>query len=500
MNDTKTLWVGWFVGFLLLGVGWALVTPVNDYPDEVDHVYRAVSVVRGEIFPHNGSYNHGTGAITNVPVTIRRVVDDRPCLGLFESGNCESAGPAHQGSVTVVTGEGRYFPLYYALVGWPSLAFPNQTGWYLMRLVSAVICAALFAAGASVLMSMRRRPLVLAAGLFVGLTPLALNLSGALNPSGLEIAAAVCFWAVVLALVHRTSSVAQRRLVQLGILSGVVLATCRQLGGLWIVLAVVVSLMSASRSERSQFLHSSSARMVLASAAIATAVMATWTVTFRSYETFYEPTPSNLGLIHTVDASLGKTGTLLRQMLAYLGKLNIPPTFVAEVCWSLAVLALVVIAVASSRRTGLVVLCGCVLVVALPFVALIATYHNRALTAWQGRYTLPLAIGIALVCVASPRPRTTEHKLVVPIAAVAVLLALVGQIAVFDGAWKAFGNQPPWYVSAGRVSVAVGAIIIVATIAWAEVRWRRAGREPSRASARTPLMRRRHRGRDLVNG
>ncbi len=479
MNGTKTPWVGWLAGFLLLSVGWALVTPVNDYPDEVDHVYRAVSVVRGEIFPHDGSYSHGTGAITNVPVTIRRVVDDRPCLGLFDSGNCESARPAHPGSVTVVTGEGRYFPLYYALVGWPSLAFPNQTGWYLMRIVSAVICAALFAAGASVLMSIRRRPLVLAAGLFVGLTPLAVNLSGAVNPSGLEIAAAVCFWAVVLALVHRTSSVAPRRLVQLGILSGVVLATCRQLGGLWILLAVVVSLMSAGRSERSQFLRSGSARVVLASAAIATAVMATWTVTYRSYETFYEPTPSNLGLIHTVDVSLGKTGTLLRQMLAYLGKLNIPPTFVAELCWSLAVLALVIIAVASSRRTGFVVLCGCVLVLAVPFVALVATYHNRALSAWQGRYTLPFAIGIALV--ASSRPRTTEHKLVVPIAAVAVLLALVGQIAVFEGAWAAFGSQPPWYVSAGRVSVAFGAIIIVATIAWAEVRWRRA--EPSRPRA-----------------
>jgi len=500
LNHTNTPWVSWFAGFLLLAVGWALVTPVSDYPDEVDHVYRAVSVVRGEIFPHDGPYNHGTGAITNVPVTIRRVVDDRPCLGLFETGNCESAGPAHPGSVTVVTGEGRYFPLYYALVGWPSLAFPNQTGWYLKRMVSAVICAALLAAGASVLMSMDRRPLVLAAGLFVGLTPLAVNLSGALNPSGLEIAAAVCFWAVVLALVHRTSSVAPRRLVQLGILSGVVLATCRQLGGLWILLAVVVSLMSAGRSERSQFLHSRSARVVLASAAIATAVMATWTVTFRSYETFYEPTPSNTGLIHTVDVSLGKTGTLLREMFAYLGKLNIPPTFVAEMYWSLAVLALVIIGLASSRRTGFVVLCGCVLVLVVPFVALVATYHNRALSAWQGRYTLPLAIGIAMVAVASAQPRTTEHKLVVPTAAVAVLLALAGQIAVFDGAWKAFGGHPPWYVSAGRVFIAVGAIIIVGTIAWTEVRWRQAGHEPDRPSPRTPLLSRRHRGKDLVSG
>jgi hypothetical protein len=178
LTAARRAWLGWFAAFLLIGIGWALVTPVNQFPDESDHVYRAVSVVRGEISPHIGSYIYGTGAITNVPTTILRVDEPTfPCTRTQGEGGClfTSAPP---GSVTVVTGEGRMFPLFYALVGWPSLLAPDHTGWYLMRLVDSVMCAALLAIAALVLMSMSRRPLVLASALLAGLTPEVLTLTG----------------------------------------------------------------------------------------------------------------------------------------------------------------------------------------------------------------------------------------------------------------------------------------------------------------------------------
>ena len=70
-------WLGWFAAFLLIGAGWALVAPLDQVPDEADHVYRAAAVVRGEIFPHIVTYDHGTGAITNVPVSLMRPADSR---------------------------------------------------------------------------------------------------------------------------------------------------------------------------------------------------------------------------------------------------------------------------------------------------------------------------------------------------------------------------------------------------------------------------------------
>src|SRR5471030_2947132 len=113
VKGVRTAWLGWFVGFLLLAVAWALVTPINGFPDEVDHVYRAVSVVRGEIFPHIGAYLHGTGAITDVPVSLRNAALRTPCRAGRPSQDSlcapDRAGLAH--SVTVETSEGRRFPL-----------------------------------------------------------------------------------------------------------------------------------------------------------------------------------------------------------------------------------------------------------------------------------------------------------------------------------------------------------------------------------------------------
>jgi hypothetical protein len=66
------------------------------------------------------------------------------------------------------------------------------------------------ATAAAVVMSLPRRPLVLAAALLVGLTPDALSLTGAVNSSALEAAAAVCYWAVLLALIHDNSALSRR--------------------------------------------------------------------------------------------------------------------------------------------------------------------------------------------------------------------------------------------------------------------------------------------------
>lgn len=474
MHDAKAAWITWFVGFLLLAAGWALVTPVNGYPDEVDHAYLAVGFVHGQVFPHIGAYNHGTGAITNVPASFRNARSKKPCGGIRSITHCQSAGPHHPGFDTVVSAEGRNFPLYYALVGWPSLAFPDQMGWYLMRLASAVLCSALLAAGAVVLMSMRRRPLVLASGLFLGLTPLALNLAGSVNPSGLEIASAACFWVVVLALMHDSPAIPLKLLVALGAVSGTLLATCRILGGAWVLLAVLLSLTTVGPAKRGRFLRARSSHVVLGSAAIAVAVMTAWTLAFRSYQTFRHPKPG-AGLVDAVRAGLGNQARLLQQMLAYLGWLTRPPPVVAEVCWALAVLAFVAIVVVSNRRARKAILIGCALALALPFAVIVATYHAHGV-AWQGRYTLPLAVGLPLLAVVPPRPRVAEPRGVVGLAAAVVLLVFWGQFAVFENAWASGGHPRHWYVLLGLVFVVSGAVVLITTVARADLRSQREAR------------------------
>ena len=212
----------------------------------------AVSVVRGEVFPHIGDYTHDSGAITNIPLGIENSIRPGPCLGIAAPPSC-STKSAPQGSVTVVTSEGRNFPLFYFLVGWPSLFVHGLGAWYAMRIVGAFWCALLLASGATVLLSMKRRPVVMGAAMLVGLTPLALGMTGSVNPSGLEAASALCFWAVTLALIHDCVTISRRLVIGLAVVSGVLLATCRNIGWLWVLLAVLLSLLTASAEELRAF-------------------------------------------------------------------------------------------------------------------------------------------------------------------------------------------------------------------------------------------------------
>jgi hypothetical protein len=463
-------WAGWFAAFLLIGAGWALVTPLNQVPDEADHVYRAAAVVRGEVFPHIGAYMYGTGAITNVPTGLMQPVSSGPCTRLLGPGGCSFAS-APRGEVTVVTGEGRMFPFYYALAGWPSLLFPDRTGWYLMRLDNAVLCALILATAAVVVMSLPRRPLVLAAAMLVGLTPGALAVTGAVNSSGLEVTAALCYWAVLLALIHDKSALSRRLLVCVGVAAAVVLSLTREYDWLWAILAMVLALATAGREQRRSFLRSGVARAMLLGIAASAAVTEIWSIRFKAYQVF--PVHSlPLSLADAARHSLAGTPTLLGETVGDLAVL--PPAF-ADVCWVLAVAAVVVIGFAASPRAGLLVVAGAALVFAIPYVIGVAGYLHPSVGWWEGRYTLPLAIGIPLLAVARGRPGQAERRVVIPLALVIVAAVLCGQAAVY---WHARANwlarpivHPPYLDTAlGTGLLALGALGILASIAWAEYR------------------------------
>jgi hypothetical protein len=473
-------WAGWFAAFLLIAAGWALVTPLDQVPDEADHVYRAAAVVRGEVFPHLVTYDHGTGATTNVPVGLMRPAYPGPC-GKFPKAWCSLAS-APPGEVTVVTGEGRMFPFYYALVGWPSLPFPDRTGWYLMRLDNAILCALMLATAAAVVTSLPRRPLVLAAAMLVGLTPEALALTGAVNSSALEAAAAVCYWAVLLALIHDNSTLSRRPLVWMGVAAVVVLSLTREYDWLWAILAMVLALATAGPEQRRKFLRSRVARVMLLVIAVSAAVTEIWSVRFKAYQVF--PTgPVPVSLARAVRADAGFALTQLRETLGWLSWATVPPPAAAAVCWVLAVAAVVVIGFAASRRAGLVVAAGVALVVAIPYVITVAGSLHPAIGPWLGRYTLPLAVGVPLLAVARGRPAHAERRIVIVLASVVIILVLCGQAAVYWHASSLFLTAPPrtpFVATPGRTPyldavigsglVVLGALGILASILWAEYR------------------------------
>ena len=170
-----SIWVVAAAAFFGISAVWSLATPIDATNDEGAQVLRAVSVVRGEIlgtpltpaisqtfrgptgylaFCEN--FEHLAGASRSAaldqcvkPYTIvtvpRRFVgwpNEEFCNGLDA---VPDSCPVHlKGSaqlVRAVTYDGRYPPLYYAIVGLPSLLSQTNAGLYGMRLLSGMLTA-----------------------------------------------------------------------------------------------------------------------------------------------------------------------------------------------------------------------------------------------------------------------------------------------------------------------------------------------------------------------
>lgn len=463
-------WAMWYLAFFLIGAGWALFTPIDGFPDEAHHTFRAVSVDMGEILPHIGAYDHGTGAITNIPLSLWHDLSRPPCLGIHTATFCATAG-APRGEVTVVTGEGRMFPLFYAIVGLPSLVTTHRVGWYLMRLLTAVLCAGILASGFLVLTTMSRRPIVLVGAVLVGLTPLVLDLTGAINPSGLEAASALCFIAVLLALLHEERAIRREVLVGFGAASGLLLATSRQLGPIWVVIAVGLAVATAKRTQWRRFIRLWETRVILGVSVLALALVEAWALVYHSDQVFvygYKPKSVSGALV----ASLHLQPLMLRQEVAYLGYVSKPPSDLALACWIGAVVGLITLGVMTGRRAGLLTFGSLALVGFVPFAVWAYAYYHPQIGGWQGRYTLPLVVAAPLIGVVGPRLDHREHRLASSVASVVVLLALVGNVAVAWGVWPTHR----WYAILGATLLGLGATAFLANLGWADLAWQRANR------------------------
>ncbi len=450
------VWAAWFVGFFAVAVGWSMLTPIDQYPDEGPHVYRAVFVWEGAI-PKNGAYTHGTGAAAPVPTGLHDLFTPGvACKGLYTDTQC-AVIPGDSTHVNMVSSEGRMFPLYYALVGWPLAIWPDRRGVEGARVVSAGLAAALLAAAAVVLLSLaRRRRVILLAGLFAGLTPLALYLTGGVNPSSMELAGAVLMWAALLALMHGASS------RFLAVVGGIAAVTPRISGPVWVAIALVLALLTVSPSAWWPFVRRHFGSVLLPIVAAGTVVVV-WSLIFHSYQVFGSLQPITASHREMVVNTLWNMDDIHKQEIGYFGWLSIPPPWLALVCWALIGVLAVVLAFLGGRRAGLVTLLGFGLLLVIPFAAQLSSYPRSGLGAWQGRYMLPLVVGLPLLAVIPGRAARLERRSAVVIAWAMLGLASVGQArSVYRVARVWWAEWPAHHAGlvAGLVTIAVGGLVL----------------------------------------
>ncbi|GAA4701243.1 DUF2142 domain-containing protein [Phytohabitans rumicis] len=386
----RLVWVGVFLGLVLIGGAWAVATPIGGTPDEKAHIYHAAGVAGGDFFAKPTDAKYGTGVFHEIPQNL--------------VNGCEKGGIADfcanpqdpDKLVRVGTYTGRYNPLYYAAVGVPLRLWPNAAGLLASRMISVLLVAAVLTAA---IYSAARwsRSRVLIPALVVAGTPMLFHLMGAVNPNALEIAAGTLFFCALIPLADPSTTV-HAACVRLAGVAGILLVTLRGLGPLWLAIGLVVVLAGAGRGRLRELARHRTVRRWGVAVLVAGAAGVAWTVLFKA-TAGAEVATQHVGPLDALKTMvLVYWGAILIQMVGNLGYLSTAlPGFVVFT-WAAVVGFLVVgVGVLGSRSAKVRVLALILACLAIPTLAVVTAVDTLDFF-WQGRYSLPLAVCVPLIC------------------------------------------------------------------------------------------------------
>ena len=349
------------LGVAALATAWLLATPPLGGPDEAAHLATAAADVRGQLA--KPELNPVAYQRVSLPRTYAKAEASSLCLALGPGpANCQipaaychllapSAArcglPMASGSAVEQgrTYTGRYPPVYFWAVGWPTLLSSTPSTLYAVRVVSFLLCASLVAA--AVVLALRRGRRALAAVVAIMATPMAITTMVAVNPNGLELAGAVAMavggWLLV------EAEGVDRGAQLLTIFGVIALTLSRPLGPLE-ALAGAVVLIVAAGPERRAVLHRLPRRGLGVLAATWLATVA-WIFVFHAFTVLVAPVPPSQRHGRLRYGLEGLTGwpRWLKQAFGDLGYTNVHPPRFAVIAW-VAVLALVLVLAARSWK------------------------------------------------------------------------------------------------------------------------------------------------------
>lgn len=495
----------WWAQFLLLFAfagSWALASPPQSGHDEHSHAIRAAAAARGHLL--------GPEAIDPFPVMYTQMIEVPVPEAYNVPTDCfrgrpevlPSCADPFEGSDQLEPGYTYQFrspPWYYVPVGLPTLVDTGIVGYYAMRLLGVGICMALLTSAIRSAALLKRARLGVAAVL-VATTPEVVYLAAHVNTNGVEIVAALSLWATGIALVRAPGQASARLVTRAGVAAAVLVGSRGlSLGfALGIVGAVVV--LGGADAARTLVRR----RDVRLWAGLVAVVAAASLVYIDHVRRWLPVEREGQGIGY----ALGRVPWYLEQAVGVFGSNEVELPIAVHIAWAVALVSLLgVAAFAGQGRAA--VLAAAVLIVG---VVIQVTAEGLSLPPigffWQGRYALPILVGVPLLAVASldfPRSaRTNETSRVEArsrIAALAVALsALVGSgwIVAFLTAvrrysvgttgplapWR-FVFDPGWSPPTGPVAVhlAVALAAVAATVVLL-VRW--TASEPASVSPAQP--------------
>jgi hypothetical protein len=476
---------------------WILLTPPGAGADEPGHLVRAGALAHGQLEGSDIGSTRFEGF--DVPGTYRvpdwACYEHRPVIPV-------SCAPAARGPSTTVTlpSTGGEYPIWGHLPGGLLSRVPGLAPIWWARIGGAAVATALVA-GALWLVA-PRRPLG-AAALLVALTPMAWSVFANVNPSAMAISGAVALWAGLLYGGARPVSSA----AWLTAFGWAALALPRRDGLIWACVALVVALGDRGRTAAEWWRSLGVGPRLLIAAS--TVVTVAWGVTndsrvsrlvavaplivvagevvrwlwrdrmtTRAARLMLVAAAAAIGGVAATvvlsrrpggwDADLasrivGETGYNLVEAIGRLGWLDVPLPAAAVIltCAAIGLLGAASLTVESAAASWAAALL--LTTVAASWLFELAQ-GNTTGTYWQGRYSLPLLVGIPLLL---GRPRVPS----IPACRVALCAGGIALVVLNVAAWAAArrwgvgidGSMLPW--DWDTIHVPLPPIVVLAALA-----------------------------------
>lgn len=447
-----TLWVAAvFATFVVLLATWAIGMPKSGFPDEPAHTIKAYASAHGDWI---GVPIEGASALDRA---MRSPADlasaSQACFGFQPEVTAACAMPSTDASIVPLdSAASTYPPAYNVVVGTIVRVLGRAHSFRSYRLVSIAIAAALLAFAAwHLARTGRGRPSLL----LLQLTPMAVFMLSAVNPTAVEISGCILLWAVLTGWLLGERTPGLRSWLGLSSLAGA-LVLVRPVTAAWIAVAVGAYLTLERRPSTPGRTRPTTARTVrfVAVASIPVDVAIVASLAWSRYsgiglsdDRFHLPG----GLVDHIRIAFGMIGIRAGQIVGLLGWVDTEIPFPARA----AIVAVLVLAATApflygDRRMRIVMGASLAIWVLYPVTYTVLT---RSPTNWNGRYDLPLLGVLVLLGSVLLRHRVDERTAGRLLAFVAGAF-VVAEVLAFHQALRrymvgAHGDillrSPPWH-------------------------------------------------------
>jgi predicted membrane protein DUF2142 len=482
-----------FLGAIFMQFAWTVTMPPFSGIDEFDHAYRASAVANGQWVAQPSAATRGTGAVLSVPRDIVSAAHaECENFPYTRPVDCTPQAYLGHGTVSIASGAGRYNPIFYWIIGTPSLPFHGATALYVMRAMSALLSSLFLALSGWALSKWARTrwPLVC---LIIATTPVAIYSTAMPAPNGPEITAALALWCCLFGLAQTRNDVrASRALIWAAVPAAMALATLRSLGPMWLamILALCLAFMGAARVR--ELLKQSPVHVAAASGFVLIAVVGSvaWIMSMKSLVIGRDPVPHSSELA----TILIQLPLWLLQSIASFPSRNTPaPTLVYACCLVVGVSLNLLAWFVAARRVRLALLAVLTMSALVPTAITLATFDTFG-TSWQGRYTLPFSVGLLLLCGLALERSALAHRLARPALACGGLVLFIANAVGITHVLAMERSMSPQFGTSTWHTPATWMVVLLMAVGWlcwanaVRLTAKRSGSSRPREEVRVPVL------------